>query len=601
MFAIKLVSTTSGAHTTVNTKAKKQSAKKRRGLLAVFIVLIVVVIVVAGSLIWAGMTAKGLNGIYPNVTIAGQKVGGLSVSAAYQQLLAAGVGTIDSPILSVSLPMNIDFEIDTELACTCVSAEDIATTAYHYGRNGNFISNAFTYLRCLVFPKEVKFDSEIYIDEDYVRGIISEATKIVNADFLENSCVINEDSISIIKGSSGVLVTEDEIFEVVKKALINQDFSHIVFEPSANGDEEVDLQKIYDMIYIEVVDAKYDPEAYSITEDITGVSFDLGAAHRALDMAQYGESVVIPLIYTRPSITYEELSAIYFADVLAELTTNLTRVANRSNNVKLSVQAVNGTVLNPGDVFDYNALLGERTTARGYLEAAAYRGAEVVQEVGGGICQLSSMVYYCALYSNLEIVYRTNHRWMPSYIPPGMDATVSWGGPEFKFKNNTDYPIRIVATIDMDATYPENMTVQFFGTNTTGQYVKMDYYTTGVLPLSVIYKENAAIQPEETKVEREGWNGYIVETYRSVYAADGSLISRTFEAKSVYSPMDKLILVPPGSIDEDGNYNPVKPEPDPEPSPDPEPPETSTPGPENPEEVTPTGNPAEPTSSGTVH
>jgi len=600
VFTIKLVSSASGAHTTVNTKTKKQSAKKRRGLLAVFIVLIVVVIVAAGSLIWAGMTVKGLNVILPNVSIAGQYVGGLSVSDATQKLYSAGIGATDKNTLSVSLPLGVDFEIDTELACTRMSADAIASTAYDYGRSGNFILNAFAYLRCLVFPKEVKFDSEIYIDEDYVRGIISEAAENVNADFLENSCVINEDSISIIKGSSGILVTEYEIFEVVKKALVNQDYSHIDFKPSANGDEEIDLQKIYDMIYVEPVDAKYDPETYSITEEVTGVSFDLDAARRALDAAQYGENVVIPLIYTTASVTYEELSSIYFADVLAELTTSLTKIANRSNNVKLSVQSVNGTVLNPGDVFDYNALLGERTIERGYREAAAYRGAEVVQEVGGGICQLSSMVYYCALYSNLEIVYRTNHRWMPGYITPGMDATVSWGGPEFKFRNNTDYPIRIVATIDMDATYPENMTVQFFGTNATGQYVKMDYYTTGVLPLSVVYKESDTIQPGETKVEREGWNGYIVETYRSVYAADGTLISRTFEAKSVYSPMDTLILVPSGSIDDDGNYIPIEPEP--EPSPEPETPEPSqTPGPEEPEEVTPTENPAEPTVSGTVH
>ena len=76
-------------------------------------------------------------------------------------------------------------------------------------------------------------------------------------------------------------------------------------------------------------------------------------------------------------------------------------------------------------------------TARGYKPAGAYSGGQVVQEVGGGICQVSSALYYAALLANLQIDVRTCHYFPVAYLPAGLDATVSWGGPEFRFTNNT--------------------------------------------------------------------------------------------------------------------------------------------------------------------
>ena len=153
-----------------------------------------------------------------------------------------------------------------------------------------------------------------------------------------------------------------------------------------------------------------------------------------------------------------------FADNLGEpVVTSLSgSTANRINNVQLAAQAINGVILAPGEQFDYNECLGERTTERGYKAAGAYSGGQVVQEVGGGICQVSSGLYYAALLSKPPD--RHAHlpllpRWLPAR---GLDATVSWGGPEFRFTNNRDWPVKIIASVD---TATNTVSVQIVGTN----------------------------------------------------------------------------------------------------------------------------------------
>ena len=175
-----------------------------------------------------------------------------------------------------------------------------------------------------------------------------------------------------------------------------------------------------------------------------GVALDPQAAAFALDAAAPGERILLPAEVTYPSMTAAELEAVLFRDVLGTATTSVGGTSVRRGNVKLAGECCNGLILNDGDVFDYNTVVGKRTTDRGFGAAPAYVNGETVETVGGGICQVSSTIYYAALLGNLEIVERYAHRYVVTYMPLGMDATVSWGGPEFKFRNDTLYPIRLV-------------------------------------------------------------------------------------------------------------------------------------------------------------
>ena len=248
------------------------------------------------------------------------------------------------------------------------------------------------------------------------------------------------------------------------------------------------------------------------------------------------KKVAIPKAYEGFSPA-QELEAVLFRDVLSTTTTNVSGTSVRKGNVKLAGQAVNGTVLNHGDVFDYNKVVGKRTTERGYGEAATYVNGETVNTVGGGICQVSSTIYLATLLANLEIVERYNHRFYPGYITLGMDATVSWGGPEFRFKNNTGYPIRI------DVGYANSkLTVTIVGTKTDDTYVKMTYDLLGTTKYETEYVETEELPWGEQRQKQNGYTGYEVISYRNVYKGDGTLLSSNVEAKSNYKSRNQIIL-----------------------------------------------------------
>lgn len=118
---------------------------------------------------------------------------------------------------------------------------------------------------------------------------------------------------------------------------------------------------------------------------------------------------------------------------------------NRAKNIELAAETINGKVLSPGEKFSFNNIVGNTTAAKGYLLAGAYSAGELVENYGGGICQVSSTIYNAVLYANLEIVERYNHSAVVSYVDPGLDATISYGSRDFKFKNSRQYAIKINA------------------------------------------------------------------------------------------------------------------------------------------------------------
>ncbi len=134
---------------------------------------------------------------------------------------------------------------------------------------------------------------------------------------------------------------------------------------------------------------------------------------------------------------------------LGSYSTVSTNTANGNHNMKLAANATNGTILQPGEQFSFNGTTGNTTNgSNGYLPATAISGGEFIQEYGGGICQVSSTIYGAALRSNMTIVTRYNHTYPSSYVPIGLDATVSYGSLDFVFRNDTDYPVYIAAGMD---------------------------------------------------------------------------------------------------------------------------------------------------------
>ena len=166
-----------------------------------------------------------------------------------------------------------------------------------------------------------------------------------------------------------------------------------------------------------------------------------------------------------------------------------------------------------------------------------------MDEIGGGICQTSSTLYLACLMSNLEITERYAHRYVPAYNAWGMDATVSWGGPDYKFTNNTLYPVKIVTKYEKGY-----LTVQILGTNVDGTYVKMSNEVLSKTPWETIYQEDPTMAPGSPDVVKvTPYTGYKVNSYQTIYDKDGKVIDSHFEASSNYKVRNKVILQAPAA------------------------------------------------------
>ena len=242
-----------------------------------------------------------------------------------------------------------------------------------------------------------------------------------------------------------------------------------------------------------------------------------------------------------PEHTKESLEADLFRDVLAYAHTDHTWNSNRTRNLELACEAIDGYILKPGAVFSFNETVGERTAEKGYKAATVYSGMESVQELGGGVCQVASTLYYCTLYADLEVVSRAVHTFSVDYVPMGMDATVYWGSLDYQFRNNTDYPIKINASV-----HDGYVDIEFIGTDTKDYYVKMDYVVLSKDPWETKEKEITDGSYEDGETITTPYTGYTVDTYKYKYDKEtDELISEAFEAHSEYARRDTVVAVVP--------------------------------------------------------
>lgn len=448
-----------------------------------------------------------LDTIYPNVLLEGVDVGGRTRTAASLRMEQEAPEGYGGKSVTVRLPLDEELVVPAQSVGLGGTRSEAVELAYGYGRGGNILQNALCYARCLLGRGVNILWEGRGVDDAALRALTDEAAARVNEKLSTAGVDITDEAIVLVKGAGTAHADSGELAELVRDAFARRDYEPLDYEPQMLGEDQTDLQALYDEIYTEPQNAGYDKDTQSVTDSVTGVSFDLDLAKGLLAGARAGARVSIPLVRTEPDITADDMRENMFRDLLAEKATSLSGSSSaRINNITLAAEAMNGTVLLPGEEFNYNECLGERTSAKGYQAAGAYSGGKHVSAIGGGICQGSSTLYYCALKANLEITERWEHYFSVSYLPLGMDATVSWGWPDFKFVNSRDWPIRIDSWVADGQLY-----VQIWGTDVDGSYVD---------------------------ITADGWEDasyYYAQTYRNVYAADGTLISSEPEAYSRYN------------------------------------------------------------------
>ncbi len=220
---------------------------------------------------------------------------------------------------------------------------------------------------------------------------------------------------------------------------------------------------------------------------------------------------------------------------LATYTTNTTSNSVRNQNIKLACQKLNGTIVRPGEEFSFNNTVGQRTKEKGFGEAAAYNNGEVVQEVGGGVCQVSTTLYNAVVKAGLKITARQSHTFKPSYVTPGQDATISWGGPDFRFANLPSIPKYSYDTshaIGIRASYHnQTVTVAIYGRPVLKDGIS---YSLSSVQTKTIEKVRQLIEPGSDKTPTNGSEGSVWET-RLVIKKNGEVISNDVDHNALYS------------------------------------------------------------------
>ncbi len=281
--------------------------------------------------------------------------------------------------------------------------------------------------------------------------------------------------------------------------------------------------------------SKYDASSdkFVFEGEATGVAIDqeklVADIQNALTSKKFDTQITASASEVQPEITVASAKEKY--KTVATYTTKTTANSKRNTNVRLAAEAVNGTIIQPGQEFSFNDTVGERTEAKGYQSAAAYNNGEVVQEIGGGVCQVSTTLYNAVLKAGLKISVRRSHTFEPSYVTPGQDATVSWGGPDFKFINNSN------TAIGLRARYADQtMTVSVYAIPILEDGVTYSLESKKIAdvdPPAPTYEEDQSLQPGQEVTKSSGTKGSRWETRLIVKKGD-EVISREVDHTVTY-------------------------------------------------------------------
>ena len=509
---------------------------KRKGSGAVGIALGITAALLVGGMAALCFYAASYDRVFPGVTLGDRSLSGLSQNQLRQTLTADSL--LSGEVVLTAGGEELGRRTQKELGAY-INSESLAGAAWSVGREEGglgWIKNGWTMLTGLLGGHNSS-DLVVYYDDDTLRQTAAEMAALFDQEQVDGSYELTEDGIYAVKPAEGRTLDQPALIRAITDLDGGAGTADAPFESVPGRD--LDLEAIALELNAEPSPARYDIPTGKVVDGQIGVSLDPQAARFALDAAAPGEQIRLPADVTYPSMTAQELEAVLFRDVLGSTSTHVGGTSIRRGNVKLAGEACNGVVLNDGDIFDYNAVVGKRTTERGYGAAPAYVNGETVDTIGGGICQVSSTVYYATLLANLEIVERYAHRYAPNYITWGMDATVSWGGPEFRFRNNTGYPIRLDVTYDKK----NNIKVEIVGTKTDDTYVKMTYKNLGDTPYETERIETEDLPWGTEQRKQSPYTGHQVVSYRNIYKGDGTLISSTQEAKSNYKSRNEIIMV----------------------------------------------------------
>lgn len=519
----------------VKEKIKEMDPKKGKKK-KIIILCIIGVILVLGIIF---STIFALFNINNEKIINGVTISGVDISKLSKQEAKEKIQNLFEEKKQKDLNLNYqDYEntLSPLLLETEYNVDKAIDEAYNIGRKDNIFINNYEILFTLLGKKNI--DVDMSLNEEMAIQKLDEISLNLPGAIIESSYSIEDDEMVITKGKPGIKVENNKLLEEVKNRLNSlENKEDIIQIPVENANPQaIDIDKIHEEVYKEAKDAYYTKDPFTVYPEVIGVDFDVEAAKALL--LEDKEEYIIKLTITRPKVTIEQIGSEAFPDQLSTFTTRFDESdRDRSTNLRIACSKINGKVLMPGEIFSYNKTLGARTAAAGFKNGKVYEGGEVVDGIGGGICQISSTLYNAVVMANLQTVERRNHQFVTSYVGPGRDATVVYGAIDFKFKNTRKYPVRLKASAVNGIA-----TVTIYGIKEENEYTfKFETRTVDTIPTTTTYEEDATLPVGTEKVKRKGTNGIKTETYVTK-TLNGKVVSRDLLSRDTYSAMTRIVI-----------------------------------------------------------
>lgn len=377
-----------------------------------------------------------------------------------------------------------------------VDSQTSAHQAYLVGRQGGYFQRMGEALSAMVGRQNVPLSIGMNEEEttEFVEGVYEK----VQYDPVQPSWKVDKKASQLIidTGKTGLDFDQDQVLEDLEDRISNMNFETYEVDTVIVDQEKPDAEEIAKDVNTDPKNATVDKEDLSIIHSVSGVKVDEDSIKKIVGDATE-QTYTVPVEITKANVSGNQLEKVLFRDVLSEATTYYNGGQyGRTNNLTRASEACDGVILNPGEVFSYNDEVGERTAERGYSTAIIFVDGQSIEDYGGGVCQPSSTIYMAVLRADLEVVERGEHMFRVTYTPISQDAAVAYGSLDFRFKNNTEYPIKINMLYGGGA-----LTCQIIGTKTDDKSVELysSSYSSGGYTYAELYK-TVTVNGESTTV-----------------------------------------------------------------------------------------------------
>jgi len=304
------------------------------------------------------------------------------------------------------------------------------------------------------------------------------------------------------------------------------------------------LDNITKEIRIPPRDAKFvitPQDTVEIISSANGTGIELEDAFRQLQ--EYIEesnepSIELKLVQLKPGQTTEDLMNLRVNGILATFTTWFDiKKENRTENIRVAASALDGYMVKPGEEFSFNKVVGPRSQEAGYKSAKIVLNNKFVDDLGGGVCQVSTTLYNALLQANVKILERSSHSLAITYIPLGQDAAVAYGVKDLRFKNTLPCALVIKTSVSGNS-----LTFKLFGDASLRKTIQVTNNIIKEYPFKIIYKDDPALPAGTQVVEQKGAKGYRVTSKIAIYQG-GVLIEKKSLSSSYYKPLDQIVRV----------------------------------------------------------